>query len=180
MYCKKCGQEIDKSVKFCPHCGAVVTTEGKKSKKTKAKKPFYKRWWFWVLALFLCSGGCTSQAEPDAAVAEPVSTETTVNAENTETVVLTETTVSPTIETTTAPTIESTVLEVIEEPSTVAQIVEESEYQITYVLNTSSMKFHYSSCSSADDIKAANKGTFTGTRDEVMDKGYKPCGRCHP
>ena len=50
----------------------------------------------------------------------------------------------------------------------------------TYVLNTNTKKFHYAYCSSADDIKASNRGEFTGTRDEVMAKGYEPCGRCHP
>lgn len=50
----------------------------------------------------------------------------------------------------------------------------------TYVLNTNTKKFHYSSCSSVKTIKEHNYGTFEGTRDEVMAQGYEPCGRCHP
>lgn len=49
-----------------------------------------------------------------------------------------------------------------------------------YVLNTNTMKFHYPSCSSADKIKEKNKAYFHGTRDELIEKGFDPCGRCHP
>lgn len=57
----------------------------------------------------------------------------------------------------------------IEEPTT-----------YSYVLNTNTKKFHYSSCSSVSTIKPENYGTFEGTRDEVIAQGYEPCGRCHP
>ena len=50
----------------------------------------------------------------------------------------------------------------------------------TYTLNKSTKKFHYPSCSSAKKIKDSNKGSFTGTRDELIQKGYSPCGDCHP
>lgn len=50
----------------------------------------------------------------------------------------------------------------------------------SYVLNTNTKKFHYSSCSSVDKIKPENYGTFEGTRDEVIAQGYDSCGRCHP
>ena len=49
-----------------------------------------------------------------------------------------------------------------------------------YVLNTNTHKFHYPSCSSVSDIKPENIGYFTGSRDEVIAQGYKPCGRCKP
>ncbi len=49
-----------------------------------------------------------------------------------------------------------------------------------YVLNTNTHKFHYPSCSSVSDIKPENTGYFTGSRDEVIAQGYKPCGRCKP
>ncbi len=39
--CKSCDAEIAKTAKTCPHCGA------------KNKKPFYKRWWFWLIAIVL-------------------------------------------------------------------------------------------------------------------------------
>ena len=49
-----------------------------------------------------------------------------------------------------------------------------------YILNTNTGKFHYPSCSSVKDIKESNKKVFNGTRDEVIDEGYEPCGKCHP
>lgn len=64
------------------------------------------------------------------------------------------------------------------EPATETKETEKTG--ITYVLNTNTRKFHYPSCSSAKKTKESNKATFTGTRDEVIAKGYQPCGNCHP
>ena len=50
----------------------------------------------------------------------------------------------------------------------------------TYVLNTSTHKFHYQSCSSVKKIDPENYSTYTGTRDSVISMGYEACGRCHP
>lgn len=71
------------------------------------------------------------------------------------------------------------------ETNTVVQITPESsapqESQgITYVLNTNTMKFHYPTCSSVDDMKEKNKQIYTGSRDEVINMGYVPCKRCNP
>lgn len=49
-----------------------------------------------------------------------------------------------------------------------------------YVLNTNSKKFHKPSCSGVKRMKEENKSSFTGTRDEVIAKGYTPCGTCKP
>lgn len=49
-----------------------------------------------------------------------------------------------------------------------------------YVLNTSSKKFHYPSCSSVDKIKAKNRKDHHGSRDDLIAQGYDPCGNCHP
>lgn len=49
-----------------------------------------------------------------------------------------------------------------------------------YVLNTNTMKFHYSWCSSARKIKESNQWLFNGSRDDVITMGYKPCKRCNP
>ncbi len=49
-----------------------------------------------------------------------------------------------------------------------------------YVLNTSSKKFHYSSCGSVKQIKAKNTDYFTGTREAIIALGYSPCGKCKP
>lgn len=49
-----------------------------------------------------------------------------------------------------------------------------------YVLNTNTKKFHYPSCSSVQDMKEKNKEYYTGERQELIDRGYSPCGRCKP
>ena len=50
----------------------------------------------------------------------------------------------------------------------------------SYILNTNTKVFHVIGCSSADHIKDKNRSTATGTRDEMISKGYSPCGKCHP
>ena len=50
----------------------------------------------------------------------------------------------------------------------------------TYILNTNTGKFHYPDCSSVDQMKEKNKREYTGTRDDLIDQGYDPCGRCKP
>ena len=50
----------------------------------------------------------------------------------------------------------------------------------TYILNKSTKKFHFESCGSAKLIADKNKGYYTGTRDELINDGYKPCGNCDP
>ena len=52
--------------------------------------------------------------------------------------------------------------------------------QGTYILNTSSHKFHLPTCSGAKDMNPKNKKTFTGSRQELIDKGYEPCRSCNP
>ncbi|MBQ6702031.1 MAG: DNA/RNA non-specific endonuclease [Clostridia bacterium] len=57
---------------------------------------------------------------------------------------------------------------------------EESRVEEDYVLNSSSMKFHYPSCSSVESISERNKKAYTGTREELIEKGYAPCKSCNP
>ncbi len=49
-----------------------------------------------------------------------------------------------------------------------------------YIVNTNTGKFHYPSCGSVKKMKESNKMYYTGTRDELIAKGYDPCGNCHP
>ena len=50
----------------------------------------------------------------------------------------------------------------------------------TYILNTNSKKYHLPSCHSARKIKEANKKEFSGSRQEVQELNYQPCGICKP
>jgi len=51
---------------------------------------------------------------------------------------------------------------------------------MSYILNTNTKKFHEPTCRSVKQMKEKNKQAFTGSRDEVIARGYKPCGNCHP
>ena len=50
----------------------------------------------------------------------------------------------------------------------------------TYILNTNSRKFHRPDCSFASQISDANREEYTGTREELVEQGYTPCGYCNP
>ncbi len=49
-----------------------------------------------------------------------------------------------------------------------------------YVLNTNTGKFHKPSCSGVTDTKAQNRKNYMGSREELLEQGYEPCGRCNP
>lgn len=57
---------------------------------------------------------------------------------------------------------------------------EEDERGITYVLNTNRKRFHLPGCPSIEETKEKNRANFYGTREELIDMGYTPCGRCNP
>ena len=50
----------------------------------------------------------------------------------------------------------------------------------SYILNTNTKRFHLPSCPSVEEMKPENREAFTGTRDELLERGYTPCGRCKP
>jgi len=144
------------------------------SRNDDQKKPVYKRWWFWVLIVVILLGG-KKNTSTVVSETEPLQAKTSVTIETTaETVISTETEIAS------VETSETLVEETTEPETALSETSEETQYQTTYVLNTNSMKFHYSSCGSADDIKDSNKSTFTGARDDLLAMGYEPCGRCHP
>lgn len=141
------------------------------TKDTKHKKPFYKKWWFWiaiVCIIALCSSctaredttkGTLPESEPGifASVdqkADPV----------------------PEVE---VATFQDEV--VAENTTTEQEHVEENQSTGTdYVGNKNSKKFHYAWCNSVDKMKESNKYYYTGTSEEMVAKGYEPCGNCNP
>ena len=50
----------------------------------------------------------------------------------------------------------------------------------TFVLNTSSKKFHLPSCSGAKDMNKKNRQDFTGSRSLLIQQGFTPCTSCKP
>lgn len=58
-----------------------------------------------------------------------------------------------------------------------SQIIDGS---IAFVVNTNSGKFHIPSCSSVSDITSHNRLDVSASREELIEQGYSPCGRCQP
>ncbi len=50
----------------------------------------------------------------------------------------------------------------------------------TYAYSSKSDKFHYPSCRYAKTIKAENYCEYTGSRQDMINKDYKPCSNCNP
>lgn len=57
---------------------------------------------------------------------------------------------------------------------------ENAAYEMEYVLNTNTKKFHLPSCPSAEKMSGDNRQDFTGSREDVIAEGYEPCGKCKP
>lgn len=55
-----------------------------------------------------------------------------------------------------------------------------AEGSVSYVLNTSSKKFHLPGCSGAASISEANRQEVTDSRESLIAQGYSPCGTCKP
>lgn len=49
--------------------------------------------------------------------------------------------------------------------------------EITYVLNTKTMKFHKPSC---NGLPTTNRKDSCESRESIVAQGYEPCGRCNP
>ena len=60
-----------------------------------------------------------------------------------------------------------------------AQSSPENEEAI-YIVNTNTRRFHLPSCSSVREMKESNRENFTGSREELIEEGYIPCGKCRP
>ena len=78
-----------------------------------------------------------------------------------------------------------------QDPASITQLEEEDtnskenepyipDEKVTYIINMNTGRFHLPGCQSVQDMKNKNRKEFFGTREELMDAGYKPCGRCNP
>lgn len=54
------------------------------------------------------------------------------------------------------------------------------ETDCDYILNTNTMRFHFPSCDSVNQMKEHNKEYYSGTREQLIENGYVPCGNCKP
>ena len=57
---------------------------------------------------------------------------------------------------------------------------EQNSAEGEYILNTNTKKFHLPDCSSVTDMDEDNREGFSGSREELIDMGYEPCGHCNP
>lgn len=55
-----------------------------------------------------------------------------------------------------------------------------SDEKQSYIVNTSTKKFHKEDCESLKSIKEQNKKSYYGYRDNLISNGYSPCGQCEP
>ncbi|MDE6036097.1 MAG: hypothetical protein K2G36_09340 [Ruminococcus sp.] len=65
-------------------------------------------------------------------------------------------------------------------PTTDISISEPPTHSPDYIVNTSTGKFHYPNCPSVDLMSENNKLYFTGDKENLLEYGYFPCGRCNP
>lgn len=127
----------------------------------------FKKWWFWLIIIIV---GLLCIGYED-------------NTKNTENVVNTISVVSNKIEENTITNqIENTipVEEPEEEPKEEIKEEEIKEIEHDYVVNKNTKVFHYYGCSSISNMKEKNKKEISATREEMIKRGYKPCGRCNP
>jgi len=68
-----------------------------------------------------------------------------------------------------------------EEPGTVIVPPDNNEdTSATYILNKNTKKFHYPDCRSVDQMKESNKEYYTGSRDDLISRGFEACKNCDP
>ena len=89
MFCTKCGKEVEDDWNICPNCGNILKNENLENihnemnqSSISVKKPFYKKGWFWVLAVIIILVGMlvivrfTGKAENDTKAQNNVKKET--------------------------------------------------------------------------------------------------------
>jgi len=64
--------------------------------------------------------------------------------------------------------------------NTVSEVVTVPEEDVTFVLNTNSMKFHLPDCDSVQQMSENNRQDVNWSREECINNGYTPCGGCRP
>ena len=60
------------------------------------------------------------------------------------------------------------------------ETAQQEAHTMTYVLNTNSCRFHYPDCSGVAEMADHNKQIVESTREELISRGFKPCGSCKP
>lgn len=120
----------------------------------------------------------TEKTTIDVTTEKPTTTEATTTTTKPTTTEATTTTTRPTTtETTYVPIVPAVATT---KKNTTVPRTNNSTSEQDYVLNTNTMKFHKTTCSSVGEMASKNKQEYHGTRDSVLAMGYSPCGKCHP
>ena len=162
--CRFCGKELQEGSAYCFNCDRFQDVDDDTG--IALSKPGRKLWWVWLIVgiVGLRACGAILGVDKPKETEPPVATQAIIAA-----------TEAPTAAPTEAP----------EEPTTWffdsgTKLNVDTAQKMTYILNTSTKVFHRSDCSSVDEMSTKNKSQHTGTREDVIDRGYKPCGRCNP
>ncbi|MEE0751443.1 hypothetical protein [Frisingicoccus sp.] len=174
LRCPNCGHPVRKSdvssYYLCDNCKTRIHSEDimeqhipKAKKRSKGKGGCFG--WACSIILIVLGVYCLANLFPSNSDKETAPESTTNTVLQTETVATTE---QP--------------IQTENEVSSDAQVTYNSDEPEThsYVLNTNTMKFHYITCNSVSKIADENYETYEGTRDDLMNQGYEPCGHCHP
>jgi len=62
---------------------------------------------------------------------------------------------------------------------TVPEVYTAASSETPYIGNRNTKKFHRFNCTSVNDMKESNRAPLS-SREEAIDQGYVPCGRCDP
>lgn len=125
--------------------------------------------------------GRTTAPEPTTVILQ--STGPTLPPDEPVTEAVTEVPTAPSTEAVTEPaeeTSEETTEAAATETTQATDPSEEASQVMDYIVNINSLKFHYPDCESVAKMKESNKEYFTGTREELIERGCDPCGNCNP
>ena len=166
-YCPKCYRMLDPSTGHCPNCG----------KPSGTKKPLYARWWFIVIACIIGLRACGAISGANSPKENPITVEPTSIYETAAPRDQVEKATAPDrAEETTRPTERINFYDF----ASGIGVSTDKEALSSFVLNTSTHKFHKSTCPYAKNIAEKNREDITGTRTDITDEGYEPCEYCDP
>lgn len=160
--CRFCGKPLQEGSTYCYSCEAFQDADY--GTGFTAGKPITKKWWIWVIGGLVALRACGAIVGAD----EPAPTEPVIETQPIVTISATDPTEQVPVET-----------HWMDNASIKIDTGASGKTQ-TYVLNTSTMKFHEPGCSSVEEIASKNKSTISGTRQDLIDQGYEPCDRCSP
>ena len=210
MYCPKCKAAVPEDATICPNCGKTGLKPQKAGRSGKKFRIIASAVGVIALIVAIICVFAIRRQEPERAlpaevVNEAATTARTASAPAREFTVRETTTAVTTRETTTETTTRETTAAAttrpVAVPSTTAMSAARTSILMTtavmttvpervpaarndssydYVLNTNTMKFHHTWCDSVRKIKDKNRENFSGSRDEILARGFVPCKICNP